>query len=241
MSPENNNKTCRDCGVSPGQLHTPGCDVERCPRCGGQAIGCVCIYEVFGINPDTMEEKHPDIYFDGPTDEMYEKWDRDWEHRRMPWTGEWPGVAECREFGWYSKRKAVGWEPCDQDDPAASEDLNRLYGGEARWDQDAQRWVKREGLGDVTEPNPMIPIHPKTLETLHGHLSRSQQEVSWMCEKILSQEDDIRDLRSALDDLLDYVSATPEAQDWDSLSTPSVVVTALSVLSRTGKTDDIKA
>jgi hypothetical protein len=33
---------CHDCRVVLGYLHVPGCDVERCPACGRQAIGCDC-------------------------------------------------------------------------------------------------------------------------------------------------------------------------------------------------------
>lgn len=37
--------TCRDCAVNPGQLHVPGCCVERCARCAGQAYGCRCLVD----------------------------------------------------------------------------------------------------------------------------------------------------------------------------------------------------
>jgi len=39
---ERNISICGDCGVMEGQLHEPGCDMERCPICGYQYIGCYC-------------------------------------------------------------------------------------------------------------------------------------------------------------------------------------------------------
>lgn len=37
-----NERPCHDCAVTKGQLHVPGCDVERCPACSGQLISCDC-------------------------------------------------------------------------------------------------------------------------------------------------------------------------------------------------------
>jgi hypothetical protein len=135
---------CGDCGAKPGELHMHGCDVERCPRCGHQAIGCGCIYEVCGMDREKLEKDHPDIYNNGPTDEMYAKWDSEWEKRRMPWTGEWPGVAECQEYGFYAYLiPYVGWPACATKDAhlEATEDLTRLV-TTCRWDQEKQRFVK---------------------------------------------------------------------------------------------------
>ncbi len=131
-------KDCHDCAAKPGQLHFGGCDTERCPKCGGQIIGCDCF-----------------------TDET---WPADAD--RLPWTGIWPGVLECIEFGWYSKwvpneiyeedvkqygiEKALRnlgadrpgrWVPCGANDPDAGPNLNRLCGGEATWDQKLKRWT----------------------------------------------------------------------------------------------------
>jgi hypothetical protein len=93
-------RTCPDCAVNPGENHLPGCDVERCPACGGQRLSCDC-----------RTRRKP-----------------------LPWSGEWPGVVECRQFGWYSFMcPGRGWVRCAKDHPEASEDLNRLY-VDARWD-----------------------------------------------------------------------------------------------------------
>lgn len=63
---------------------------------------------------------------------------------RLPWTGEWPGVMECREFGWYALfSPSDSWVRCGADQPGATEDLNRLY-REARWDRERKRFVLRE-------------------------------------------------------------------------------------------------
>ncbi len=136
-------KDCHDCGAKPGDLHDHGCDCERCPRCGGQEISCGCIYEVCGMDQATLEESHPDIYREGPTAEMYAKWDSEWGSRRMLWTGQWPGEAECIEYGFYSRWvDGYGWVGCAADAIGAAPDLNRLH-IKCRWDADKQRFVKR--------------------------------------------------------------------------------------------------
>jgi len=61
---------------------------------------------------------------------------------RLPWTGIWPGTAECIEFGWFSIFSPYGWERCERDAPGASPDLNRLA-IEAVWDEDKRRYVRR--------------------------------------------------------------------------------------------------
>lgn len=55
------------------------------------------------------------------------------------WTGKWPGVMECEEFGWYSIFTDRGWQSCTKDTPGATADLNRLA-DEGVWDVTANRF-----------------------------------------------------------------------------------------------------
>ncbi len=148
---------CNDCGAVPGELHMYGCDVERCALCGGQEIGCDCIYETNGLNTSILEETHPDVYNNGPTPEMCAVHDAAIAKvgGRLPWTGVWPGVVECIEFGWFSKFvNGIGWHPLVDLSKAPMgvtaeslvaggyvADLNRLA-SRGRWDVAARKWTK---------------------------------------------------------------------------------------------------
>jgi hypothetical protein len=60
---------------------------------------------------------------------------------RLPWSGEWPGKAECRQFGWFARlEEGRGWVPCQPGEPGAIEDLNRLHAA-ALWDPRKKRFV----------------------------------------------------------------------------------------------------
>lgn len=80
LPPIMNRHCCHDCGVYEGEFHHLGCDMERCGSCGGQLISCRCCYKELGIEdfqryPDTSGLP-PDIYKNGLTSELQEKWER---------------------------------------------------------------------------------------------------------------------------------------------------------------------
>lgn len=148
---------CNDCGAAPGEMHMSGCDVEQCPLCGGQAISCECVYVVNGISSfDELEERHPDVFHNGPTEAMTQVFDAEIQKYggRLPWTGEWPGRAECREFDlwcYWGDRETQEprafeeqgrWIGCGKDHPNAKADLNALP-FTARWDKVQRKWIRR--------------------------------------------------------------------------------------------------
>lgn len=45
------NDTCGDCGCHINGLHHWGCDMETCPKCGKQLIGCDCEEVYLITNP----------------------------------------------------------------------------------------------------------------------------------------------------------------------------------------------
>lgn len=96
-------RACPDCGVQPGQLHLLGCDIERCRLCGSQRASCQCPMD------------------DGVTEDDF--------GGRLPWTGTWPGEAECQEYGLIFAGTDIP-------------DLNRLV-MECDWSPGQGRWLKR--------------------------------------------------------------------------------------------------
>lgn len=88
---------CHDCGALEGARHVPGCDMERCPFCGGQLITCDCADRHF--YPETYSDLPPghpdrpefaglpkDVYERGLRPEQRDEWERLLERKGyVPW------------------------------------------------------------------------------------------------------------------------------------------------------------
>lgn len=44
------NQPCRDCAVLAEEFHVPGCDMEECPKCHEQALGCDCTLKITALH-----------------------------------------------------------------------------------------------------------------------------------------------------------------------------------------------
>lgn len=125
---------CPQCQVAPGEIHGDGCSLERCWNCGEQAIGCTCVYRVFGLDPEEYEEE-------GAPEALWERFDREGQKfgGRLPWTGEYPGSAACRELWLWCRETPEGrFERCEATDPGATEDVGRLRF--RTWDRVKRTW-----------------------------------------------------------------------------------------------------
>jgi hypothetical protein len=104
----------------------------------------------------------------------------------MPWTGEWPGERECREFGWWTKPNPAGpgYVPCGPDDPEAEPDLNRLL-KETVWDRRQKRFLRKEDLGGAR----------LVLHWLHEGLTPEAKTLGDMIDELQSASDELRKMR----------------------------------------------
>jgi hypothetical protein len=67
--------------------------------------------------------------------------DKKQQKNRLPWTGLWPGTAECEKYGLWCKMGPNGWQPCSKEYPDATHDLNTLYSN-FTWDRNRATFVK---------------------------------------------------------------------------------------------------
>ena len=122
------------CGARPGEVHRDTCGVARCMWTGQQLIQCD------GSFADIARQLRKDGHDDMAERLAYHlSFSEDHDCGHDVWTGLWPGVAECEEYGFW----CVGppWQPCAKDTLGATHDLNRLV-RECKWNRETKRWER---------------------------------------------------------------------------------------------------
>ena len=96
-------KPCHDCGCHVGDNHTPGCDMERCPKCNGQLISCDCFVKDDKFDEVEFEKYSPEKW----SGIMYE------DIRKI-----------CEDKDLYCYWSFNTWVECDINHPEAIHDIN---------------------------------------------------------------------------------------------------------------------
>jgi hypothetical protein len=125
-------------------------------------------------------------------------------HRDV-WIGEWPGKADCREFGWYCRDAddigqagSVGWIRCNKGDVGATEDLNRLA-TDAVWDKKLRRYVLPKN--DALEES-----HARLRDRLDGLLEQAEKMFLLIEDRLPDLVDG--DWQDEIDNANDALAAT---------------------------------
>ena len=54
---------CGDCWKKTGEYHADNCDIERCPKCGGQLLSCDCKLPNIAINGSFLMDSEGKKYY----------------------------------------------------------------------------------------------------------------------------------------------------------------------------------
>jgi hypothetical protein len=121
---------CPQCGVAIYREHEQGCSVARCLHDGRQRL----LHEMAAGTP-TMTEVNGEFRWRVAKDGH--------DCGKDIWTGLWPGVAECEEYGLFCyfgpDFGEQGWQRCGPDHPGAQHDFTQLY-IHGQWDRETRRW-----------------------------------------------------------------------------------------------------
>jgi len=105
----NTKAVCHDCGIEEGQLHKPGCDMERCPKCLGQLISRDCSDDEPDMLPRIPWVEIPNLcaLCGEVFPKMFNVQNGEWEKFVIPSL---QGELLCRDcYNWLKKLFPNGW------------------------------------------------------------------------------------------------------------------------------------